>query len=70
MQNAHSSSILCLCHLVSTTYATGGEDHSLKIWSTLDYKLLGYLEEDAPITHMVRLGKTSSGDITMCYVSG
>jgi len=58
-----------LCYLVNGTFLTGSSDKFIKVWTPLDTKPLGTLEEDFSVTHMVRMGKTSQNDITTLYVA-
>jgi hypothetical protein len=48
---------------------TGSVDKLLRVWSPLDPKPLGTLQEDFSITHMVRIGKTQTNDITAVYAA-
>jgi WD40 repeat protein len=58
IRNAHSERINCLCYLVNGTFVTGSQDKFVRVWSPLDTKPLGNLEEDFPVTLMLRMGKT------------
>ena len=58
VHNAHSERINCLCYLINGTFLTGSSDKFIRVWSPLDSKPLGNLEDDKPITLMLRLGKT------------
>lgn len=69
IKNAHTERINCLCYLINGTILTGSNDKHIRLWSPLDPKPLGSLEEDYPITHMIRMGKTSQQDITVLYVA-
>lgn len=48
---------------------TGSSDKILRVWYPLDNKPLGSLEDDYSIDHMVKIGKTSQGDVTSVYVA-
>ena len=69
MRNAHSDRINCICYLAHGTFMTGSADKLLRVWSPLDPKPLGTLQEDFSITHMVRIGKTQTNDITAVYAA-
>ena len=49
-------------------FASGSSDKYIRIWSPLDNKPMGNLEEDFPITLMIKLAKTPQ-DVTMIYVA-
>jgi WD40 repeat protein len=69
VRNAHSESINCLCYLINGTFMTGSSDKFIRVWPLLDNKPIGMLEEDYPINLMLRIGKTSTNDVTSIYVA-
>jgi hypothetical protein len=69
IRNAHSDRINCLCSLVNGAFISGSSDKTIKVWSPLEPKPIGVLEEDEEVTLMLRLGKTAQNDITMLYVT-
>ena len=69
IRNAHSERINCIAFLLNGTVITGGSDKMIRIWSPLDPKPLGSLEEDMPVNHILRMGKTSQQDVTVLYVA-
>lgn len=69
VRNAHSDAINCLCYLINGVFMTGSSDKFIRVWSPLDNKPLGMLEEDYPLTLMLRIGKTSTNDVTSIYVA-
>ncbi len=58
IKNAHSDKINCLSNLVNGFFISGSSDKTIKIWSPLEAKPLGVLEEDDEVTLILRLGKT------------
>jgi len=69
IKNAHEGRINCIAYVLNGTVITGGADKMLRVWSPLDPKPLGQLEDDLAISHLVRMGKTSQQDVTLLYVA-
>ncbi len=56
-----------MCYLHNGSFMTGSSDKMLRIWYPLDNKPLGSIEDDYSINHILKIGKTSQGDITSVY---
>ena len=69
IKNGHEGRINCIAYVLNGTVLTGGADKMIRVWSPLEPKPLGQLEDDLPISHLVRMGKTSQQDVTLLYVA-
>ncbi len=69
IRDAHSDKINCLCNLINGFFLSGSSDKTIKVWSPLETKPIGILEDEDEITLMLRLGKTAQNDVTLLYVA-
>lgn len=60
IKSAHTERINCLTYLSGGIFMSGSNDKFIRIWNPLESKPMGSLEEDFPVTHLIKMAKNPS----------